>query len=326
MAIMRRRTFVLSAAALAADPRGALAQTPGLARILCGFPAGGTADTTSRRVAETWRGRLAENVLVENRVGAAGRIAINAVKDAAADGTMVLLSPDSMMTIYPSVYRRLGYDPARDLAAVSPVCRYTFALGIGPAVPAEVTTLAAYVAWAKANAATVAYGSPAAGSMPHFLGDRFYREIGVPARHTPYRGSAPALQDLVGGHVTSVMTVLGDFLPFKDSAGLRVLAVSDRDRSRFLPGVPTFAEAGLPGVFGVENYGIFLPGRASPDLVARVQALVAETAALRAVTEGLAVIGLETGASSAEAYRDYLAQERVAWAPIVKESGFTLEE
>ena len=323
---MDRRTFILSGAVLATTPRLALAQNPGLARLICGFPAGGTADTTSRRVAESWRGKLADSVIVENRVGAAGRIAINAVKDAAADGTMVLLSPDSMLSIYPSVYRKLGYDPAVDVTPISPVCRYTFALGIGPAVPAGIKTLAAYVAWAKQNEATVAYGSPAAGSMPHFLGDKFYRGIKVAARHAPYRGSAPALQDLVGGHVPSVMTVLGDFLPFRDSAGLRILAVTDKERSRFLPEVPTFGEEGFAQVYGVENYGIFLPGKVAPDIARKVEGLVKETAISRGFSEGVATIGMEAGASSIEGYRDYLAKERIAWAPAVKESGFTLEE
>lgn len=322
---MIRRTFFLSGAALVAA-RSALAQNPGLARLICGFPAGGTADTTTRRVAESWRGKLADSVIVENRVGAAGRIAINAVKEAPADGTMALLSPDSMMSIYPSVYKKLGYDPAFDVTPISPVCRFTFALGIGPSVPAGIRTLAAYIAWAKQNEGTVAYGSPAAGSMPHFLGDKFYRAIQVGARHAPYRGSAPALQDLVGGHIPSVMTVLGDFLPFRDSAGLRILAVSDRERSRFLPDVPTFAEAGFPQVYGVESYGIFLPGKVSADIARKVEALVKETAMAKAFIDGVATIGMEAASSSIEAYRDYLAKERETWAPTVKESGFTLEE
>lgn len=323
---MRRRTFILSGAALAASPRLAMAQSPGLARLICGFPAGGTADTTSRRVAESWRGKLADNVIVENRVGAAGRIAINAVKDAAPDGTMVLLSPDSMLSIYPSVYKKLGYDPAVDVTAISPVCRYTFALGIGPSVPAGIKTLAAYIAWAKQNEATVAYGSPAAGSMPHFLGDKFYRAVGVAARHAPYRGSAPALQDLVGGHIPSVMTVLGDFLPFREAAGLRILAVSDRERSRFIPDVPTFAEESFAQIFGVENYGIFLPGKVAPEIARKVEGLVKETVAAKSFADGVATIGMDAIASTSDVYRDYLAKERVAWAPTVKESGFTLEE
>ena len=215
MTITRRG--LIGAAIILVAPSSTRAQTPPLARIICGFPAGGTADATARHTAELWRGKLAGNVIVENRVGAAGRIAVTAVKDAPGDGSMLLLSPESMFTIHASVYRKLGYDPDKDITPVSPISRFAFALGVGPGVPDTVKALADFVSWAKANGDKISYGSPAAGSMPHFLGDQFFRAIGSGAGHTPYRGSAPALQDLVGGHVPAVMTVLGDFLPFKTS-------------------------------------------------------------------------------------------------------------
>jgi tripartite-type tricarboxylate transporter receptor subunit TctC len=266
------------------------------------------------------------NVIVENRIGAAGRIAVTAIKDAAGDGSMVLLSPGSMFTIHASVYRKLGYDPDKDITPVSPISRFAFALGVGPGVPDTVKTLADFVPWAKANGDKISYGSPAAGSMPHFLGDQFFRAIGSGAGHAPYRGSAPALQDLVGGHVPAVMTVLGDFLPFKTSPGLRILAVSDKARSRFLPDVPTFTELGLPNVSGVETYGIFLPGKSPEALVARVQELVGEAVAHKDMIASLALIGMEPASLTAAEYRAYLARERTQWAPIVKQSGFSLDE
>ena len=178
----------------------------------------------------------------------------------------------------------------------------------------------------QANGDKISYGSPAAGSMPHFLGDLFFRMIGSGARHTPYRGSAPALQDLVGGHVPAVMTVLGDFLPFKASPGMRILAVTDKVRSRFLPDVPTFAELGFPAVSGVETYGIFLPGKSPITLVARVQELVGEAGAQKDMIASLAQIGMEPASLSASEYRAYLARERTRWAPVVTQSGFSLDE
>jgi tripartite-type tricarboxylate transporter receptor subunit TctC len=321
-----RRGLIGAASAIFVAPSSTRAQTPPLARIICGFPAGGTADATARHAAELWRGKLAASVIVENRVGAAGRLAVRAVKDAAGDGSMLLLSPESMFTIHASVYRKLGYDPDKDITPVSPISRFAFALGIGPSVPDTVKTLADFVPWAKANGDKISYGSPAAGSMPHFLGDGFFRAIGSGARHAPYRGSAPALQDLVGGHVPAVMTVLGDFLPFKASAGLRILAVSDKARSRFLPDVPTFTELGFPNVSGVETYGIFLPGKSSEALVGRVQELVGEAVAQKNLIASLALIGMEPASLAAAEYRAYLARERARWAPIVKQSGFSLDE
>lgn len=326
MHFQRRQVLSGALALSAARPISVLAQSLPLARILCGFPAGGTADATARRLAEVWRGQLAENVLVENRAGAGGRIAINALKEAPADGATLLLSPDSMMSIYPSVYRKLSYEPATDVTAISAISRFTFALGVGPSAPPSVKTLADFVAWVKANPEKAAYGSPAAGSMPHFLADQFFRAIGVPARHAPYRGSAPALQDLVGGHILCVMTPVGDFLPFKDAAGLRMLAVANAQRTRFMPDVPTFAEQSFPHIAGVETYGVFLPGKASPALISKIESLVRAAAANSDVVDTLARAGMEATSGSSEEYRSYIARERASWAPIVSASGFSSDE
>jgi tripartite-type tricarboxylate transporter receptor subunit TctC len=327
--IVDRRSLLAGATAAAAGgfwPARAQAPLSGAARLICGFPAGGTVDSTARRLAEHWRGKLAEAVIVENRVGAGGRTAILAMKDAAADGRTVLVSPSSMMTIYPHVYRKLGYEPAADVTPVSAVCVYTFALGVGPMVPASVTTLAGFLDWAKANPQVAAFASPAAGSAPHFMGEMLFRNAGIEAKHVPYRGSAPAIQDLIGGHIPSCITVLGEFLPHLQTPGVRMLAVADGKRSRFMPQVPTFAEAGHPAISGVENYGVYLPGKASPDLAARLAALIREAVADRQTAEGLDKIGMDAAASTPEAFVQQLAAERLAWGPIVKESGFSLEE
>ncbi len=326
MHIQRRHFLSGAAGAFAVAPTLSFAQTTPLARLFCGFPAGGTADTTTRRLAEAWRGKLADNVIVENRVGAGGRVAINALKEAAPDGATVLLSPDSMMSIYPSVYRKLSYNPAVDVTPVSSITRFTFALGVGPGAPASIKTLADFIAWAKANPGSVAYGSPAAGSMPHFLADQFFRAIGVPARHAPYRGSAPALQDLVGGHIPSVLTTVGDFLPFLSGGALRMLATADAQRTRFMPDVPTFGEQGFAQVRGVETYGLFLPGKAPPALVARIGGLVREAAEQKALIDAFALAGMETAAVAPADYQGYIASETTKWAPIVAASGFTSDD
>ncbi len=321
-----RRTFTLTGLAAAAMTGHAAAQVPANGRVFVGFPAGGTADATTRRFADLIRGKVASAVIVENRVGAGGRLAVQALKGAAPDGTTLLLSPDSMMTIYTSVYRKLGYDPATEVTPISPICRYTFALGIGPRVPESVRSLADFVAWGKANADAVTYGSPAAGSMPHFLGDVFFRAAGIRAVHNPYRGSAPAINDLLGGHIPSVMTVLGDFLPHVNSPGIRMLGVTNAERSRFMPNVPTFRESGFAQVAGTETYGIFLPGGASDAVVQQVGGLVRDAAANPEMIEGLARIGMDAFATTPSEYRAYLAAERTRWAPVVQASGFSLEE
>lgn len=328
--LMTRRHILRNAAgglALAGLSAPARAQVlPGIARIYCGFPAGGTVDATARRVADAWRGKLAESVIVENRVGAGGRLAVHAAKDQPADGRSILLSPDSMLTIYQSVFTKLGYDPAGDVVAVSPVCSYTFAFGVGPGVPESVKTLAQFIDWAKANPDKAQYASPAAGSMPHFLGDVFFRAAGMTPRHVPYRGSAQAIQDLLGGHVPSCLTVLGDFLPVRSQPGVRVLAVSHSTRSRFMPDVPTFTEQNFANVQGIEHFGIFLPKGAGVELVGRLNTLVREAVADPVMIEGLARIGMDPAPMAASAYAALLESERKAWGPIVKASGFSLEE
>ena len=179
-------------AALAALPLAARAQGQP-PRILVGFPAGGSVDTTARRFAEFGRGKLAETVLVEQKVGAGGRIAIAGLKDAAPDGQTLLISPSSMFTIYPHAYRKLAYNPATDAIPVAPLALSTCGFGVGPMVPASVKSLAQFADWAKANADKAAYASPAAGAMPHFLGNQFEHAAGLKLTHAPYRGAAPGM-------------------------------------------------------------------------------------------------------------------------------------
>lgn len=314
------------AASLTALAGRAQAQAAGLPRILVGFPPGGSVDVSARRVAEAWRGKLAETVLVEQRVGAGGRLAVVALKDAAPDGLTALLSPSSMFTIYPHVYRKLAYRADADVIPVSPVANATCGFGVGPMVPAGVKTLNDFVAWAKAHPEQAAYASPAAGAMPHFLGDQFLRAAGIKLTHVPYRGAAPGLQDLMGGQIASGCFILGDFLPHMASGRLRVLGVTDHQRSRFLPDVPTFAEQGFKGIIGVETYGLFLPARTPATLVDKLFELT--RAALRdpAMVDGLAKLGFEPLALPPADYARRLAAEREQWGPIVKASGFSSDD
>lgn len=326
MSLTRRQivsTLALGAAATA--PWAAFAQSL-QARILAGFPAGGSIDTTARLIAEAWRGHYASSVLVEQKVGAGGRIAISALKDATPDGLTLLLSPASMFTIYPHVFRRLAYAPS-DVQPVTSVCEYTCGFGVGPMVPASVTNLAQYVQWAKANPKQSSYGSPAAGAMPHFLGNQFEHAAGITLTHVPYRGAAPGMQELMGGQIASGMFALGDFLPYLAGGKIRLLGVTDTKRSRFTPDVPTFAEQGFTSIIGVESFGLFLPAKTPPTVVDRVYDLARIALRDKAVTEGMAKFAFEpVVAQSSERYTRQLGRERERWAPIVKASGFSSDD
>ena len=322
--LINRRDGLLALAALLAGA-GARAQSA-LPRILVGFPAGGSVDTSARRVAEAWRGRMAESVLVEQKVGAGGRLAIAALKDAPPDGLTLLLSPSSMFTIYPHAYKKLAYKPESDVIPVSPLALSTCGFGVGPMVPPTIKTLSQFADWAKANPQSAAYASPAAGAMPHFLGNQFERAAGMKLIHVPYRGAAPGMQDLMGGQIASGCFSIGDFLPFLSSGRVRLLGVTDAKRTRFAPEVPTFAEQGFKGIDGVESYGIFLPAKTPAATVDRIADLVRLALREPAVSEGLSKLGYEPFSLSPSEYARRLAAEREQWGPIVKASGFSSED
>jgi len=322
--MMNRRDISVALAALLG---GSMARAQaGLPRILVGFPAGGSVDTTARRVAEAWRGRMAESVLVEQKVGAGGRLAIAALKDAPPDGQTLLLSPSSMFTIYPHAYRKLAYKPESDVIPVSPLALSTCGFGVGPMVPATVKTLAQFADWARANPQGAAYASPAAGAMPHFLGNQFERAAGIKLMHVPYRGAAPGMQDLMGGQIASGCFSIGDFLPHLQSGRVRLLGVTDAKRSRFSPDTPTFDEQGFKGIDGVETYGLFLPAKTPTAVVDRVADLARLALRETAVTEGLAKLGFEPLWMNSADYTRRLAAEREKWGPIVKASGFSSDD
>ena len=295
-------------------------------RLLVGFPAGGTIDALARLLAAAWRSRFAAPPIVEQRVGAGGRLAALALKEATPDGLSLLLSPASIFTIYPHVYRRLPYDAATDVLPVTSVCDYVCGLAVGPQVPETVRTLPDFAAWVRAHPQLGAYGSPAAGAMPHFLGTQFARAAGIELTHVPYRGAAPGLQELMGGQIAAGVFALGDFLPHLPTGRLRVLGVADERRSRYAPTVPTFAEQGYPGLRGVESFGLFLPARAPAAAAAQIFELTRAALAEPAVLEGLARFGFEPALREPAAYARQLAAERERWAPVVRASGFTPDD
>src|ERR1700716_3676481 len=169
--------------------------------VIVGFPAGGGTDIIARILADRLRGSYASTVLVENKPGASARIAVEYVKNAEPDGSVMLFTPDFPLTVYPHSFRSLSYDPQRDFIAIAPAAKSMLTYNVGPAVPDNVTTLAEFVQWCKANPAKSAYATTAAGGTPHFVGLMLANEAKVPMTPVHYRGGAPALQDLICGHV-----------------------------------------------------------------------------------------------------------------------------
>ncbi|MEO7643162.1 MAG: tripartite tricarboxylate transporter substrate-binding protein, partial [Ramlibacter sp.] len=271
---------------------------PDTARILVGFPPGGAPDLVSRRLAEQLNGKLAKSVIVDNRPGAGGRIAADVARQAPADGLTLLMNPAGMLTINPHVYKRLNYDPFKDFAPISIAAVVDFGFGVGPAVPQDVKSIADFSAWAKSNLAKASYGSPAAGAPPHFVGDAVSRALGIHMTHIAYRGGSPALNDLMGGQLTSLVLTLGDMIQNARAGRLRLLASTGPARSRFSPQVPTFAEQKVHGLDHRDWFGVYIAGKPSPAVLARVGPLVRGALSSRDYILGLNSAGIEASSGT----------------------------
>ena len=325
---LSRRTLLQSAAATTLVGAGplAFAQTSfETVRIITGFPPGGTSDTICRRVAAKMAPGYGRSVVVENRTGAGGQIAIQGVRTMAPDGTTILQTPMSMLGIYPHIYRRLPYDPVADLTPVTLGCTFDFGFAVGPAVPESVRNIADFLAWCKANPAQANFGSPAAGSVPHFIGALLGRSAGVDLKHVPYRGTQPAIQEMIGGQIQAVSGPIGEFTQHVAAGKCRLLAATGASRSRFAPNTPTMVEQGLRDMAFSEWFGFYLPGKAPADVVQRANAALRAALADKETVDGLAVMGLEAKSSTPAELAALLKADTERWGPIVKAIGFTAE-
>ncbi len=323
----RRQTLQFGLAAISLWAAGATrAQVlPDTARILVGFPPGGAPDLMARRLADQLTGKLARSVIVDNRPGAGGRVAVNVARQAAPDGTTLLLNPAGVLTINPHSYKTLNYDPLKDFAPVSLAAQVDFGFGVGPAVPAHVNNIADFAVWAKANPGRVTYGSPAAGAPPHFVGDAMSRALGLDMTHAAYRGGTPALNDVMGGQISAVVLTLGDMIQHAKAGKLRLLAASGPARSRFAPDVPTFAEQKVPGLEMRDWFGVYIAGAPTADVMARVGPIVRAALASPAYAQALAISSLEAASSTPQELDRMARTDLARWAPIVRASGFVAD-
>ncbi len=313
-----RRTFLATAAALSLAAPALRAQS-GPLRFIFPFAAGGAGDALTRIVADEVGRALGEPAIVEARPGAGGQIGTQAVINAAPDGRTLLLTPIAPVVIHPIVFPQLPYDPVRDLAPVSLVTTFDFALAVHPDTPAK--TLAELVAWVKQDPRRATYGSPGVGNLPHFFGALLAEKIGVPLVHAPYRGSAPALTDLVGGQVPMVITTTSDVTELAKGGRIRILAVSGRERSPFLPDVPTFTEAGI-AIAGGAWYGLFAKAGSPPEILGRISRAVMAAMRDAAVKEKVLGLAMVPTGSTPEELGRVQKQDIADWTPAVKASGF----
>lgn len=243
-------------------------------RIVVPFPAGGTADILPRVLGEKLSMRFGQTVVVENRAGAAGNIGAEAVFKAEPDGYTLLSAPPPPLVINPSLYAKLAFD-ASQFVPVTIIAAVPNVLLVHPKVPAN--TLAEFITYAKANPDKLNYASQGSGTTSHLTAEMFKSMAGVRITHVPYKGTAPALTDLLGGQVDMMFDNLGVSLQQIRSGKLKVLAVGSDRRVAALPGVPTVAESGLPGFVGVTWFGVVAPPKTPAEIAAKISAAIAET-------------------------------------------------
>ena len=320
---MDRRDWLKRALAvvIAAGVLPVAAQAP--ARIVVGFAPGGSVDALARTVADSLQAADGRTVIVENRPGAAGRLAVEQVKSAAADGNTLLIVPQGPMTLFPHVFRTLRYDPVKDFVPVSRVATGDFALTIGPLVPAK--DVAGYRAWLRSAGEKATYGSPGAGTLPHFIGVALAKHLGVPMTHVPYRGSALAMTDLAGGAIAAAITPVTEALELHKAGRVRIIATTGSVRTPFVEGVPTLKELGLD-VEAPLWYAVYAPAATPPATLDRLRAAIHAGLAAPAAKERIAKLGLVPAPSTAAEMVAIQRREFEMWGPVIKASGFTPED
>lgn len=307
-------------------PRGAWAQRPVVdrpARLVMNFSAGGVMDTVARIYAERLRGLYAPQVIVDNRPGGAARIGVELVKNAPPDGYTFLMTPETMMVLYPLIYRTLRYDPQRDFVPVAGLSSFGFTWMVDANHPAK--DLRSFVEWAR-NQPEIDYASPAAGSTPHFLSVAMGKQFGLRLSHVPYRDFAMAFADINGGRLAAYMSVIGTAAEQHRAGRMRALAVTTPERVPSLPEVPTFAELGFPQLTADEWYGIFLPAGTPRPIVEGLSGAIARVAAMPELRASLQQLEQYPVGATPEQFADRLRTERARWEPIVKESGYEVSE
>ena len=316
------QTLTVAGASLAAPAVVRAQEALDSLKILVGFPAGGSADVVSRNLAERLAPGYARSVIVDNRPGAAGRIAIEMLKNAPPDGRTLVLTPASTVTVYSDIYKQLSYNPTTDLAPVSLAATFVHGIAVGPMVPTEVKTLAQLADWARANPAKASCGNPGEGSFPHFLTLVMAKALNAPIQPIPYRGGAPALADMMASQLAALMLPDGSFLPYTKDNRARVLATSGEKRSPFYPDVATFAEQGVKELVVSEWFGLFAPAATPPAIVNRMADAIAKATNSKEIAQAYANLGMVPKATTPAELAALIKVEAATWGPIIRSTGF----
>lgn len=325
--IARRKVLSSFAAGLTASMLPGLSASAAvkLARLIVGFPPGGSVDFVARLLAEQLK-PYAETVVVENRGGAGGRIALEALRTAAPDGTVMVLTPGDQLSLFPHIYKNLPYVVDRDFAPVSTVCTVQFLICVGSMVPTSVDTLGAFVEWCRVNPKQASYGTPGSGTRQHLLGEMLARRAGFEFVHVPYNGAPPAMQDLLAGSIAANISVISTAVPHIKAGKVRALLTTASTRSMILPQVPTAKEVGHPMLEATEAFGILLPRSTPIGVIDALNAAVRRAVTSKPVAEGLAKFSFDALPTTPVEYSEIIKVDRARWSEVVRSTGFQAVE
>ena len=321
---MKRSTLIAALLAASLGLLGGIANAQTSAdkpiKILVGFPAGGSADVIARVLAQQMSAKLGgQSVIVDNKPGASGRIAIEALKNAAPDGTTLFVTPSGPMVIFPHVFKKLGFDTVKDFTPVSQLAGFQFAITSGP--KSNVKNVAEMLAKAKSDPSTASFATPGAGTVPQFLGVMLSDAAKVDLQHVPFQGGAPALNALLGGHVGYGIDVVSEILEAQKAGKARVIAVTGAKRSAQLPDVPTLREQGI-AMDASAWFAIYGPANMPPATLARINKAVVEAINDPAAKAKLASMGFDVIGSTSEQLAAVQKADLNKWEKPIKATGF----
>jgi tripartite-type tricarboxylate transporter receptor subunit TctC len=298
----------------------ALAQTPKTIKVLVGFAPGGGTDVIARLLSDKLKDELGTSVVVENRPGAGGQIAAQALKAAPADGSTLFLSHDHTITILPMVVKNPGYAPAQDFVPVAGFATFVNAFAVSGGTPAK--SVAEYVNWVKSTGSKGAVGIPAPASTPEFLVKVIGEKFKLDLLAAPYRGSAPMMADMLGNQIAAGVASVPDFIENHKAGKVRVVAVLGASRQAALPDVPTMTELGVPGLEDMPYYGIFAPAGTPKPFIDGFSAAMAKVLAMPDVRNQLSQMGLTVGHMTPAQLGQREKAYAQTWTRIIKDSGF----
>ncbi len=323
---MNRTEFIICIASVAACSTGALAQAtyPAKAiRMIVPFPPGGTTDILARVAGQKITEATGQQVIVDNRSGAGGNIGTEIAAKAPPDGYTLLAAPGSTLTIHPSLYSKLPFDTLKDFAPITIIAAVPNLLVVHPSLP--VKNVKELIALAKARSGQLNYASTGAGQSTHLSMELFKVTAGIDMTHIPYKGSSPALTDLLAGQVPVMFDNMPSCLPHVKANKLRALGVSTLKRSPALPALPTIAESGLPGFEVSVWFGILAPAGTPRDIVSSLNSVIGKALASPDMRERLAGQGAEPIGNTPEEFTAQMRRDLVKWAKVVKDAGIKLD-